>query len=302
MPSRAGADIQGMLTIGWSRAARGLGALLVAGSVVAGLATPAHASAASDFVGKINAARPSGHALVVRADLQAAAQAQAERMADASNLFHNPNLGGSVHNWSALAENVGYGPDVATIHQAFMQSPDHRHNILNTAYREVGVGVVVRDHVMWVAEVFRQPTGHSSAAPKPPAKKPAAALHKAAKPQKANQAANSPASPTKKPVRSKAKPTKHPTASKEPAPTLTPSALHRATAAAAVRLGAADPAPLAARAEPRLAGSSDKTGGLPRPVSVTMALLALVVLGGAAHLRFRRAPASSGRGPKHAAG
>ncbi len=120
----------------------------------------------------------------MRGDLAAAAQVQAERMADRSDLFHNPDLGGSVSHWSALAENVGYGPDVAAIHTAFMNSPGHRTNILNAKYTEVGVGVVVRNHVMWVAEVFRRPSGETSgsgsggSASAAPKKKPASAPKK----------------------------------------------------------------------------------------------------------------------------
>ena len=144
--------------------ARGLGLLVAALTLLAVVPTGAQAASSSEFVADINAARTSrgGHALTVKGDLTAAAQAQAERMADKSELYHNPNLGGSVSNWTMLAENVGYGPDVATIHAAFMASPGHRANILNAKYTEVGVGVVVRDHVMWVAEVFRRPAGASS--------------------------------------------------------------------------------------------------------------------------------------------
>ncbi len=294
-----------MLTSGWSRAARGLAALLVAGTVATGLATPAHASAASDFVARINAARPSGHALVVRADLQAAAQAQAQRMANASDLFHNPNLGGSVHNWSALAENVGYGPDVATIHQAFMKSPDHRHNILNTTYREVGVGVVVRGHVMWVAEVFRQPAGQSSAAPKPPAKKKQAGTpHKAAKSQPAHQAASSPAIPKKKAAPTRAKARKDRVVAKDPAPALSPGALMRATSAAEppVGLPRAERLVFPVQAQAGAADSPGGTGGLPPSVPVTLGVVALIILGCAAGLRLRAAPARSDRRPRHAAG
>jgi hypothetical protein len=38
-----------------------------------------------------------------------------------------------------------------------MRSPGHRANILDRDYSEVGVGAVVRNGRLWVAEVFRQP-------------------------------------------------------------------------------------------------------------------------------------------------
>ena len=70
--------------------------------MVAVVPTGAQASSSSDFVAKINAARQSHgtKALTVRGDLAAAAQVQAERTADRSDLFHNPDLGGSVSHWS----------------------------------------------------------------------------------------------------------------------------------------------------------------------------------------------------------
>lgn len=295
-----------MLAFGWTRSTRALGALLIALAVVAGLATPAHASAPSDFVTRINAARASGHALVVRSDLQAAAQAQAQRMADASDLFHNPNLGGSVRNWSALAENVGYGPDVATIHRAFMQSPGHRHNILNTAYTEVGIGVVVRDHVMWVAEVFRQPSGHSSAAPKPPAKKSGGAHHPAAKPHKVHKvhkaASSSPKPRTKAAPPPKATTSKRHVDSRLPTPAMTPSALSRATSAALPVALVSERLSVPLKADARFAGSAGNTGGLPPAVPIALGILAVSLLGYAARLRFSAAGGRSGGGPRHAAG
>lgn len=151
----------------WARRSRARGSLSALTALLAALLAlgllPATAQAASgsDFVSRINSERSSRGAapLTVRGDLVAAAQAQAQRMADKSQLFHNPNLAGSVSHWSLLGENVGYGPDTAAVHRAFMNSAPHRANILNARYTEVGVGVVVRDDVVWVAEVFRRPTG-----------------------------------------------------------------------------------------------------------------------------------------------
>ena len=125
-------DTTGMGRIVASRRglARGASQLLVAAvTLVVVVPTGAQAASSSEFVADINAARTSrgGHALAVKADLNAAALAQAQRMASKSTLYHNPNLGGSVSNWTMLAENVGYGPDVATIHAAFMASAGAPH-------------------------------------------------------------------------------------------------------------------------------------------------------------------------------
>src|SRR5580765_2068401 len=125
-------------------------------------ATTAEASGgAGDFVSLTNSAR-SGHGvsrLAVSGDLASIAQRQAQRMADKGELFHNPKLASEVHNWQKIGENVGYGPDAASIHNAFMHSSGHRANILDSAYTQIGVGVVVKHGVVWASEVFRQPEG-----------------------------------------------------------------------------------------------------------------------------------------------
>ena len=54
-----------------------------------------------------------------------------------------PRLTSDVTNWRWVGENVGYGPDVATVHAAFMNSPAHKANILDRDYTEVGIGAVV---------------------------------------------------------------------------------------------------------------------------------------------------------------
>src|SRR5206468_1048702 len=95
-----------------------------------------------------------------------------QAMAAQSSLYHNPSLTTAIHNWQAVGENVGEGPDVSDIHVAFMNSPEHRANILDHDFTQVGVGVSV-DHngIVWVTEDFREPM---SSAPAPDRK--AAAL------------------------------------------------------------------------------------------------------------------------------
>ena len=121
-----------------------------------------------DFFSAANSARANAGlpSYTYAGDLAAAARAQAARMASSGELYHNPNLGGSVSNWQGLAENVGVGPDWQTIHQALMNSSSHRAAILDSGYTQMGVGTVVdKDGTMWVAEVFRLPAGASAPAP-----------------------------------------------------------------------------------------------------------------------------------------
>jgi uncharacterized protein YkwD len=123
-------------------------------------AAPAGANTAEDsLTARLNGARADRGlpSLATRSDLVTVARAQATRMADSGTLYHNPNLTTDVTNWRWVGENVGYGPDVQTVHVAFMNSDGHRANILDTDYTEVGVGVVERGDRVWVAEVFRRP-------------------------------------------------------------------------------------------------------------------------------------------------
>ena len=121
-----------------------------------------------DFFAAANSARANAGlpSYTYAGDLAAAARAQAARMASSGELYHNPNLGGSVSNWQGLAENVGVGPSWQSIHQALMNSSSHRAAILDSGYTQMGVGTVVdKDGTMWVAEVFRLPAGASAPAP-----------------------------------------------------------------------------------------------------------------------------------------
>ena len=106
--------------------------------------------------------------LPVASDLQAVARRHAHRMADQGTKFHNPNLGSEVDNWLLLAENVGFGPTVEDLHQAFMASAPHRANILNGDVTQVGIGAVhAGDGRLYVVQVFRLPAGSAPAA-RPP--------------------------------------------------------------------------------------------------------------------------------------
>jgi hypothetical protein len=76
------------------------------------------------------------------------------------DLHHNPDLAHVTSGWHALAENVGVGPELGRLHDAFMDSPGHRKNILGN-YNYVGVGVVrASETKLWVTVIFmRGPDG-----------------------------------------------------------------------------------------------------------------------------------------------
>ena len=143
---------------------RKLAALVIIPAVLLGGAAVTSASAAdteaAEFVSKANAERRARglRAYTVASDLAAVAARHSARMASRHTLYHNSNLGSEVSGWQVVGENVGYGGTVDSIHQAFMDSPAHRANILATDYTEIGVGTVTdSEGVLWVTQVFRLP-------------------------------------------------------------------------------------------------------------------------------------------------
>ncbi|MDQ3107109.1 MAG: CAP domain-containing protein, partial [Actinomycetota bacterium] len=109
-----------------------------------GLGAAVAADADGDaFVSAINSSRASlagVEGLAPAADLIAIAERHAAAMAARGSIYHNPDLGRQVQDWEVVGENVGVGPDVASLHQAFLDSPAHRANVLDARYRQVGIG------------------------------------------------------------------------------------------------------------------------------------------------------------------
>ncbi|MCL1602171.1 MAG: CAP domain-containing protein [Actinomycetia bacterium] len=131
--------------------------MLVALSVmVVGLAIPAHAGPEGTLFSRINSSRSANGLAPLESywDLTDDARAHSGRMMDRGSIYHNPSLGSVTSVWQALGENVGMGIDLNAMHDAFMNSPGHRANILGN-YNYVGVGVKTdASGVSWVTVVF----------------------------------------------------------------------------------------------------------------------------------------------------
>jgi hypothetical protein len=152
-------------------------ALTAAATAVMLLATSpssATTSQEADFVSRINAERSSRGipTLTVKSDLAAVARDWAEHMAAAGSISHDPNLADKVSGWTVLGDNVGKGPSVSSIHQAFMESETHRHIILDTDFNQVGVGVAKSGSTIYVAQVFARRSSGSNPKPAPKPKLP----------------------------------------------------------------------------------------------------------------------------------
>ena len=102
-------------------------------------------------------------------DVADVAAAWSAAMADAGELEHNPDFPEQICCWRQVTENVAWsepprtrlgGDPVATtvaeLHEALLDSPGHRVNILDPQATEVGIGVhVERDGNVWITQNFR---------------------------------------------------------------------------------------------------------------------------------------------------
>ena len=157
--------------VGRRRHARLAAVAVVAATLVPAFGQPSYASTSSSYFSVLSQERASHGvaALHVSADLVRVAQSWAEEMARTGVLRHNPHLESQVPNWWSVGENVGVGPDLPDIEQAFWNSPDHRANILDTDYTDVGIGAAYSNDRIWIAVVFRQPWHHVTRHVVPPA-------------------------------------------------------------------------------------------------------------------------------------
>jgi peptidoglycan hydrolase-like protein with peptidoglycan-binding domain len=136
----------------------------VIGAVAAAAPASAVSSDASAYLSRLNAERADHglRPLALRADLNDVAQGWSNHMAAADALSHNPNLATQITNWQTVGENVGEGPSVDSLDTAFWNSPAHRANILDSSYREVGIGTTWAGGILWITIDFRMPMTTSS--------------------------------------------------------------------------------------------------------------------------------------------
>ncbi|MBW3621265.1 MAG: cell wall-binding repeat-containing protein [Actinobacteria bacterium] len=102
------------------------------------------------------------------AALRTVARRHAQRMMTEGTIFHNERLREDVEAvfpaWASIGENVGYGPSVPRVHEAFLASPAHRANILDPDWGWVGIGVVSGGSRLFMTQNF---LALQSGAPRP---------------------------------------------------------------------------------------------------------------------------------------
>lgn len=92
----------------------------------------------------VNASRAAAGLPALRENLVLDIKADrwAQGMRDQCRIWHSRLADGAPPNWRKLGENVGMGGTVGQIHQAYMDSPGHRANILDPAFNEIGTAAV----------------------------------------------------------------------------------------------------------------------------------------------------------------
>jgi uncharacterized protein YkwD len=143
-------------------------ALLVSALLVlsAGAASAAEVipEAETMFLDHINASRAEeGHApLTMNTELSSIARDWSHVMQAEDRMYHNPSYSQQyTGQWESMGENVGtmYWPSgqieqmVQGLHDAFMDSPGHRRNIMGD-YNQAGIGVVRHGDDLWVTVNF----------------------------------------------------------------------------------------------------------------------------------------------------
>ncbi|MEU9145469.1 CAP domain-containing protein [Streptomyces sp. NPDC048349] len=122
-------------------------------------------SAVLALVNKERAAAGCGP-LAANAQLTAAARAYSDTMARSGVMSHTGPDGSTMttrveaagYGWSRLGENIARGQaDADAVMNAWMNSPGHRANILNCAFREIGIGVHKGDGGPWWTQNFGTP-------------------------------------------------------------------------------------------------------------------------------------------------
>ena len=133
--------------------------LVALGVVPMGSARADGPSDEANFVAQINALRATRGvpALEIDAGLTAKARSWAGTMAGLGTISHSSLRDGITASWQKLGENVGMGGTVDGLETAFVNSPHHYDNLVDPAFRSVGIGVVRNAAgVMFVAEEFMQ--------------------------------------------------------------------------------------------------------------------------------------------------
>jgi uncharacterized protein YkwD len=101
----------------------------------------------SEVIASVNQSRSEQGLKPLRenVELDQKADAWAQHLRDVCDLSHSTLSDGAPSTWLKLGENVGYGGTIAVIHEAYLNSPGHRANIMDPTFTQVGAAAVWGD-------------------------------------------------------------------------------------------------------------------------------------------------------------
>ena len=144
---------------------------LVVALATIGLSASAAADSGSEqaFLSAINSTRAANGLGPLQMDgsLRSFARTHSADMIAAGNIFHSSDAelkAAAGSGWSKLGENVGRGGSVSSLHQAFLDSPAHKANILGD-YNYVGIGTDTASGILYVTVIFMKKGSTTTTAP-----------------------------------------------------------------------------------------------------------------------------------------
>jgi uncharacterized protein YkwD len=82
----------------------------------------------------------------------------AQKLRDVCDLSHSRLSDGAPREWMKLGENVGYGGTIEQVHEAYLNSPGHRANIMDPSFSSMGSAAVWGEcdgqHRVFTVQVF----------------------------------------------------------------------------------------------------------------------------------------------------
>ncbi len=117
------------------------GLLAVLALCVACESTPADRN---EVLNLVNRSRAEAGLPALRENVTLAIKADdwAKHLRDICDLEHSKLSDGAPKEWMKLGENVGYGGSIAQVHQAYLNSPGHKANIMDPSFTSMGTAAV----------------------------------------------------------------------------------------------------------------------------------------------------------------